>query len=69
MEVRIIGTAKRDIGKTSYLPHPLPLPLRKNKEKQCYMACNTGIETDKLFWGGIAVGGGEIKKYLLGVES
>ena len=50
-----IGTAKRDISKTGYFPHPLPSPLHKNKEKQCYIACNTGTETDKLFWGAWAL--------------
>ena len=71
LATQAIGTAKLDISKTGYFPHPLPSPLHKNKEKQCYIACNTGTETDKLFWGGmgIAVGDGEIKKYLLGVES
>ena len=50
LATQAIGTAKLDIGKTGYFPHPLPLPLRKNKEKQCYIACNTCTETDKLFW-------------------
>ena len=46
LATQAIGTAKLDISKTGYFPHPLPLPLRKNKEKQCYIAC-------KLFWGAL----------------
>ena len=53
LATQAIGTAKLDISKTGYFPHPLPLPLRKNKEKQCYIACNTCTETDKLFWGAL----------------
>ena len=53
LATQAIGTAKLDISKTGYFPHPLPLPLRKNKEKQCCIACNTCTETDKLFWGAL----------------